>query len=100
VLREQAERAGFVIDEEQCFGMGYARTLAEWRRRFLAAWPQIEPLGFDEAFKRLWTYYLVYCEAGFRARRVDVGLYRLRRRSPHPELARRCLPSDVGSQPD
>ena len=77
-LREQAARAGLVVEEEQRFGASYARTLAEWRRRFLAAWPRIEPLGFDAAFRRLWTYYLGYCEAGFRAGRVDVGLYRLR----------------------
>lgn len=81
VLHEQAARAGFVIEEVQCFGEGYARTLAEWRHRFLNAWPDIETLGFDAAFKRLWTYYLCYCEAGFRAGRVDVGLYRLRRRA-------------------
>lgn len=78
-IHEQAQRAGFVIDAVQTFGPSYARTLAEWRQRFLAAWPAIEALGFDAAFKRLWTYYLCYCEAGFRAGRVDVGLYRLRR---------------------
>jgi len=78
VLREQAAAAGFVIEQEYTFGSSYARTLAEWRRRFHAAWPRIEPLGFDAAFKRLWTYYLCYCEAGFRAGRVDVGLYKLR----------------------
>jgi len=79
-LREHAERAGFEIEEAFCFGEGYARTLAEWRRRFLAAWPAIATQGFDEAFRRLWLYYLCYCEAGFRSGRVDVGLYRLRRR--------------------
>jgi len=79
VLRQQAARAGFVVEEVQTFGPSYARTLAEWRRRFLANWSAIEALGFDEAFKRLWTYYLCYCEAGFNAGRVDVGLYRLRR---------------------
>ncbi len=78
VLHEQAARAGLVIEEAVCFGPSYARTLAEWRRRFLAAWPQIAPLGYDEAFKRLWEYYLGYCEAGFLGGRVDVGLYRLR----------------------
>jgi cyclopropane-fatty-acyl-phospholipid synthase len=79
VLREQATRAGLVVEKEHAFGPSYARTLDEWRRRFLAAWPEIAPLGFDEAFRRLWTFYLAYCEAGFRAGRVDVGLYRLRR---------------------
>jgi cyclopropane-fatty-acyl-phospholipid synthase len=78
VLHEQAERAGFVIEEVQTFGISYARTLAEWRRRFLASWQAIQSLGFDEGFKRMWTYYLCYCEAGFSAGRVDVGLYRLR----------------------
>ena len=77
-LQAQAERAGFEIEEQLLFGPSYALTLAEWRRRFLAEWPAIEPLGFDAAFKRLWTYYLGYCEAGFRSGRVDVGLYRLR----------------------
>ncbi len=81
-LREHAERAGFVIDEEHWFGPSYARTLAQWRSRFLANWPGIERLGFDDAFKRLWTYYLCYCEAGFRSRRVDVGLFRLRMLQP------------------
>jgi cyclopropane-fatty-acyl-phospholipid synthase len=77
-LREHAARAGFEIEEQQCFGESYARTLAEWRRRFLATWPAIESQGFDEAFRRLWLYYLCYCEAGFCSGRVDVGLYRLR----------------------
>ncbi len=77
-LRAQAERAGLQLREERCFGASYAATLAEWRRRFLAAWPSIEPLGFDAAFRRLWEYYLCYCEAGFRSGRVDVGLYSLR----------------------
>ncbi len=84
VLREQAQRAGLVLETSHCFGGDYARTLAEWRRRFLAAWPQIEPLGFDAAFKRLWTYYLCYCEAGFRAGLLDVGLYRLRAAQASP----------------
>jgi cyclopropane-fatty-acyl-phospholipid synthase len=78
VLREQAAQAGLEIREELCFGDSYAATLAEWRHRFLAAWPAIAQLGFDERFRRLWEYYLCYCEAGFREGRVDVGLYTLR----------------------
>jgi hypothetical protein len=49
------------------------RTLAIWRQRFDAAWPRIEELGFDERFRRLWRYYLSYCEGGFRSGRIDVG---------------------------
>ena len=59
------------------FGPSYARTLSEWRTRFLQAWPTITKLGFDERFKRMWEYYLTYCEIGFRAGTVDVGLYKL-----------------------
>jgi len=76
-MQSQAERAGLTLQVEELFGLGYAQTLAEWRRRFLAAWPAIERLGFDDAFKRLWEYYLCYCEAGFRSGRVNVGLFSL-----------------------
>lgn len=82
ILREQAERAGLVLRESQRFGASYALTLAEWRRRFLAAAPQVGVLGFDRNFRRLWEYYLSYCEAGFSAGRVDVGLYVLEHAMP------------------
>lgn len=78
VLQREAARAGLVIEHAETFGSSYARTLVDWRHRFEAAWPRIAPLGFDERFRRLWRYYLCYCEAGFNTGRVDVGLYRLR----------------------
>jgi len=77
-LREQAERAGLELEECLLFGESYARTLAEWRGRFLANWPAIEALGFDANFRRLWEYYLCYCEAGFGSGRIDVGVYRVK----------------------
>jgi len=53
----------------------YARTLACWRERFHAAWPELCALGYDERFRRMWDLYLAYCEAGFRERRIaDVQL--------------------------
>ncbi len=79
VLREQAARAGLMLDHEETFGLSYARTLAEWRERFGAAWPAVARQGFDERFRRLWHYYLCYCEAGFRSGSIDVGIYRFRR---------------------
>lgn len=78
-MAQEAGRAGLGFHTEARFGRDYARTLAEWRRRFLAEWSAIEAQGFDLPFQRLWTYYLSYCEAGFLAGRVDVGLYRLTR---------------------
>ena len=68
----QAARAGLTRTSEIGFGDCYARTLALWNERFQAAWPRIGELGFDERFRRIWTYYLAYCEAGFRTRSIDV----------------------------
>ncbi len=76
-LQNEARRAGLRLETIETFGNGYAQTLVEWRRRFHANWDQIEALGFDPSFRRLWDYYLCYCEGGFRAGAIDVGLYRL-----------------------
>ncbi|MFO1173172.1 MAG: cyclopropane-fatty-acyl-phospholipid synthase family protein [Hyphomicrobiaceae bacterium] len=78
-MRAHAEQSGLVFSEIERFGDSYAQTIAEWRRRFIAAWPRIEALGFDERFRRTWLYYLDYCEVGFRNRTIDVGLYRFER---------------------
>jgi cyclopropane-fatty-acyl-phospholipid synthase len=75
VLREQIACAGLALRSAETFGASYAATLAEWQRRFQHAWPSLRGLGFDEAFRRKWEYYLSYCEAGFRAGSIDVGLY-------------------------
>ena len=71
-LHELATAHGLSVDREEAFGLDYARTLAEWRARFLARWPEIGPLGFDERFRRMWEYYLAYCEGGFRGGHIDV----------------------------
>ena len=46
-------------------GYHYARTLREWRLRFVENEEEIKSLGYDDAFRRAWIYYLCYCEAGF-----------------------------------
>jgi cyclopropane-fatty-acyl-phospholipid synthase len=79
LMRLRAEEAGLAFEICERFGASYARTLREWRRRFEAAWPRIATLGFDERFRRMWIYYLVYCEVGFDHGMIDVGLYRLRK---------------------
>ena len=50
----------------------YAKTLATWRKNFLNVWSNIAPLGFDETFKRMWEFYLSYCEAGFKSKNIDL----------------------------
>jgi cyclopropane-fatty-acyl-phospholipid synthase len=79
IIETQAACAGLTVTRREMFAESYARTLAEWRRRFNDAWSEIAPLGFDEQFRRRWNYYLAYCEVGFRARALDVGLYRIER---------------------
>ncbi|MDB5409907.1 MAG: cfa [Rhodospirillales bacterium] len=79
ILRQFAGKAGLGFSEGPLFARSYARTLAQWRDRFDAAWPAIAPLGFDARFKRIWQYYMSYCEAGFLAGTLDVGMYRLER---------------------
>ncbi len=64
--------SGLAMIGTRIFAHDYARTLAEWRERFHEAWPRIEPLGFDRQFRRLWEFYLYYCEAGFRSHYIDV----------------------------
>ncbi|WP_075180791.1 cyclopropane-fatty-acyl-phospholipid synthase family protein [Pantoea sp. 1.19] len=51
-------------------GPDYARTLNVWQRRFEQAWPQLRQMGFDERFRRMWCFYLSYCEGGFIARTI------------------------------
>ena len=75
IMREQIAAAGLKLKTSFTFGESYARTLAEWTRRFSATLPQIEAMGYDARFQRLWAYYLAYCEGGFRAGVLDVGLY-------------------------
>jgi cyclopropane-fatty-acyl-phospholipid synthase len=71
-LREETERAGLEWKTIARFGQNYADTLAAWAASFESAWDEIRGLGFDERFRRLWRFYLSYCEAGFRAERTDV----------------------------
>jgi len=76
-FRRQAARQGLVVRDEFAFGRDYARTLTLWRETFEARWPQVAAQGFDERFRRLWRFYLAYCEAGFRAGSIDVVQFEL-----------------------
>jgi cyclopropane-fatty-acyl-phospholipid synthase len=79
IMHEQTAKAGLLFEKMECFGHSYAKTLAMWRDRFEAAWPKIQPMGFDERFRKMWTLYLSYCEAGFAEGIIDVGIYKLRK---------------------
>ena len=72
ILKSLGERFGVPVIRERIFGQDYAKTLAIWRNNFRAAWPNLMPSGFDDRFRRLWEYYLAYCEAGFLSGNIDV----------------------------
>jgi cyclopropane-fatty-acyl-phospholipid synthase len=72
ILKSLGDRFGVPVIRERIFGQDYAKTLATWRNNFRAAWPNLIPLGFDDRFRRLWEYYLAYCEAGFLSGNIDV----------------------------
>jgi len=74
-------RNGLELRRSFYFGKDYAKTCRLWRNRFQRAWPEVAALGFDERFKRMWEYYLSYCEAGFNNGAIDVGLFKINRRS-------------------
>lgn len=72
-FRALAEEAGLSWRDRRGYGLHYAETLKRWRRRYDDAVEDGKlPPGFDEPFHRLWRYYLMYCEGGFRGGGIDV----------------------------
>ncbi|MEV7400684.1 class I SAM-dependent methyltransferase [Streptomyces sp. NPDC091267] len=66
---EQVTTAHTALRVDRCddFGTHYAETLRLWRERFAERTAEVDALGFDETFRRMWTFYLAYSEAGFRS---------------------------------
>lgn len=60
-----AEHTNLEVTGKRALGLHYAKTLHQWRDRFNENWPEINAQGFDETFRRMWEFYLAYCEAGF-----------------------------------
>ncbi len=73
-FRKLAEERGLLWHDQRDFGQHYAETLRRWRQRFDAAVNEGRlPAGFDEKFTRLWRFYLMYCEGGFRGGGINVA---------------------------
>ena len=66
-----AEQTNMMLDNIQDIGLHYARTLADWRKGFDKNWQALTEFGFDEQFKRLWHFYLAYCEGAFLERVIS-----------------------------
>ncbi|MGV8898485.1 MAG: class I SAM-dependent methyltransferase [Burkholderiaceae bacterium] len=77
VFWQQAEKHGLRVVSEFNFGFDYARTLDAWRSAFQEQLPQVRAQGFDDRFLRTWEFYFAYCEAGFRAKNIDVTQFTL-----------------------
>jgi cyclopropane-fatty-acyl-phospholipid synthase len=73
----EARRAGLRVEDAHGFGLDYARTLRDWLIRFEDRLGEVRALGFDEAFIRVWRFYLAACVAAFETGRTDVYQYRL-----------------------
>jgi cyclopropane-fatty-acyl-phospholipid synthase len=59
------------VADRRSLGPDYATTLRRWRDTFGKHWDEINTLGFDETFRRMWEFYLAYCESGFRSGYLD-----------------------------
>jgi len=77
-FKAAAANAGLELETEFAFGADYAKTLCLWRDSFNQKIEEIYRLGFDEAFIRLWNFYLMYCAAGFSEKSIDVVQYTLK----------------------
>lgn len=71
IIRQRADDTGLIWKSDTSYRHDYAETLAHWRARFENAWADVAALGFDERFRRCWSFYLAYCEGGFRAGNID-----------------------------
>jgi cyclopropane-fatty-acyl-phospholipid synthase len=81
-FRRLAEAADLGWQDRRGFGLDYAGTVKAWRRRYEAAVTEGRlPDGFDPAFDKLWRYYLMYCEGGFRSGGIDVAQVTLAKRA-------------------
>jgi cyclopropane-fatty-acyl-phospholipid synthase len=77
ISRTVAEHTSMRVADRYMFGRHYAETLRRWRATFDARSEDVAALGFDPTFQRMWSLYLAYSEAGFRAGYLDVGQYTL-----------------------
>lgn len=79
VAKRTTKHTSMVIEAMHDIGLDYAKTLAHWRENFLASWHEIKPFGYDEHFKRLWLYYLAYCEGAFLERATSTVHFVMRK---------------------
>jgi len=72
-LLEINNNTGLDFKEIKSFGLSYAKTLSLWNTQFQSSWNDLVKLGFNDRFKRMWEFYLAYCETGFISKSTDVS---------------------------
>ncbi|UZD63995.1 SAM-dependent methyltransferase [Marinobacter sp. AN1] len=73
ILESMGRKSDLVMTHAEDFGFHYARTLRDWYNRFDERTAELEALGYDQSFRRLWKFYFAYCEAGFSERAIGVN---------------------------
>jgi cyclopropane-fatty-acyl-phospholipid synthase len=71
-LYNYAESNGLKLNEYNSYSKDYSDTLIIWREEFNSKWGLIKKQGFDLTFKKMWEFYLSYCEAGFKSKNIDL----------------------------
>ena len=71
-LHKYAEDNGLKFNEYNSYSKHYSDTLIIWRKEFIKKWDLIKEQGFDLNFKKMWEFYLSYCEAGFKSKNIDL----------------------------
>tara|TARA_Y100000590_G_scaffold424634_1_gene531754 strand:- start:284 stop:1459 length:1176 start_codon:yes stop_codon:yes gene_type:complete len=79
-LYKYANDTGLKLDHYNSYGVHYSNTLKIWRNEFIKKWEEISKQGFDLNFKRMWNFYLSYCEAGFKSKNIDLIQFSLQNR--------------------
>jgi len=72
VINKYVSENGLAIKSYDSYADHYSDTLAIWRNEFNKKWDLIKKQGFDLTFKRMWEFYLSYCEAGFKSKNIDL----------------------------
>ena len=80
ILYNYANRNGLEVSTYNSYGSHYSDTLILWRNVFLKKWDLISKQGFDTTFKKMWNFYLSYCEAGFKSKNIDLIQFSLQNR--------------------
>ena len=71
-LNKYVSENGLAIKSYDSYADHYSDTLAIWRNEFNKKWDLIKKQGFDLTFKKMWEFYLSYCEAGFKSKNIDL----------------------------